>query len=311
MTYTFNNALIKEKFLFNLKKAKNGKVNYLMLLPFMVFFTLFTIIPVIISFVLSFTDFNMLESMQFVGFDNYMRMFLDDDVFVKAIANTLIFAVITGPISYFACLMFAWLINELSPTVRSIMTFIFYAPTMSSTLFVVWTFIFSGDSYGMLNALLSSMGVIDEPVQWLTDTSTMLVCCMVVQVWMSLGSSFLSFIAGFQTVDRSVYEAAAIDGIRNRVEELVKITLPLMGPQLLFGAVMQISGSFAVGSVCQSLCGYPTTDDAATTLVLLISDVGTSRYEMGYACAMSFFLFAIMLIVNHVIQSVIRKHADA
>lgn len=282
-----------------------------MLLPFMVFFTLFTIVPVVISFVLSFTDFNILESMRFVGFDNYIRMFLDDDVFIKAVANTLIFAVITGPISYFACLFFAWLINELSPTVRAVMTFIFYAPTMSSTLFVVWTFIFSGDSYGMLNAALTSLGIIDEPVQWLTDASTMLICCMVVQVWMSLGSSFLSFIAGFQTVDKSVYEAAAIDGIRNRVQELFKITLPLMGPQLLFGAVMQISGSFGVGSVCQSLCGYPTTDDAATTLVLLISDVGTSRYEMGYACAMSFFLFAVMLFVNRVIQNIIRKHADS
>lgn len=311
MAYTANRALLKERIAFNFKKAKSSKAYYLMLLPFLVFFMLFTVIPVVMSLVLSFTDFNMLESARFVGFTNYMRMFLDDDVFIKAIANTLIFAVITGPISYFACLIFAWLINELNPTVRAIMTFVFYAPTMSSTLFVVWTFIFSGDSYGLLNAFLSSAGIIDEPVQWLTDTSTMLICCMIVQIWMSLGSSFLSFIAGFQTVDRSVYEAAAIDGIRNRVDELVKITLPLMGPQLLFGAVMQISGSFAVGGVCQSLCGYPTTDDAATTLVLLISDVGTSRYEMGYACAMSFFLFAIMLVVNNLIQRIIRKHADA
>lgn len=301
----------KEKLQFGVKRAKENKLCYVMLLPFLVFFLLFTVIPVVMTFFYSFTDFNMLDRMEFVGIENYMRMFLDDDVFIKAVSNTLIFAVITGPVSYFACLIFAWLINELTPTVRSVMTFIFYAPTMSSTLFVIWTFIFSGDSYGLLNSLLQSIGAIDEPVQWLTDPSTMLICVMVVQIWMSLGASFLSFIAGFQTIDRSVYEAGAIDGVRNRVEELVKITLPLMGPQLLFGAVMQISASFAVSGVCESLCGYPTTDDAATTVVSLINDVGTLRYEMGYACAMSFVLFAFMIFVNQVIQRIIKKHADA
>lgn len=300
----------KDLFLHNLKKARDNKVCYLMVFPFLLFFLAFTIIPVVASFFLSFTNYNMLEPVRFVGIENYIRMFLDDDVFIKALSNTIIFAIVTGPISYFACLIFAWLINELSPTVRAILTFVFYAPTMSGSLYVIWAFIFSGDSYGLLNAFLQTLGVISEPVQWLTDTATLVTCVMVVSVWASLGASFLSFIAGFQTIDTSVYEAAAIDGIRNRVEELVRITLPLMGPQLMFGAVMQIAGAFGAGGISLALCGYPTTDDAGTTLVLLISDLGTERYEMGYACAMSFVLFALMILVNNVIQTVIKKHAS-
>ena len=283
---------------------------YLMIAPFFVLFFLFIVFPILGAGILSFTDFNMLEAPSFSGLQNYARMLFDDDVFLIALNNTLIFAVITGPLSYFACLIFAWLINELNPKLRALLTFIFYAPSISGMLFVMWGFIFSGDMYGYLNYALMNFGLIDEPVQWLTDTKTVLTVIIVVQIWMSLGTSFLSFIAGLQNVDRQLYEAAAVDGVRNRWQELFYVTLPSMGPQLLFGAVMQIGAAFSVSSICMTLAGFPSTDNAALTVVTHIYDYGNVRFEMGYACTVSIALFAIIMCVNSGIQKIISKIAD-
>lgn len=292
------------------QKIKKARSCYLMVFPFLLLFTVFIVIPVIVAFVFSFTDFNMLETPNFVGLDNFFRMFLEDDSYMTAVRNTLIFAVITGPLSYFACLIFAWLINELSPVTRAILTVIFYLPSMSNMIFVIWTYIFSGDQYGVLNTVLMQMSIIKEPIQWLTDASTIMPVIIFVQLWLSLGTSFLSFIAGLQNVNTELYEAAAVDGVKNRWQEVIYVTLPSMGPQLLFGAVMQISGAFSVGSICVTLAGFPSTDNAALTVVTHISDYGSTRMELGYACAMSFVLFVIMFITNNVIQSIIRKHTD-
>ncbi len=292
------------------QKVKKARMCYLMMIPFFVLFITFVVIPVIVAFVFAFTDFNMLEPPNFVGLDNFFRMFLEDDTYITAVRNTLIFAVITGPLSYFACLIFAWLINELNPVVRAILTVILYLPSMSSMIFVIWTFIFSGDQYGILNTLLMQLNIIKEPVQWLTDANTIMPVIIFVQLWLSLGTSFLSFIAGLQNVNSELYEAAAVDGVRNRWQEVIYVTLPSMGPQLLFGAVMQISGAFSVGSICVTLAGFPSTDNAALTIVTHITDYGNTRMELGYACAMSVVLFVIVFVTNNVIQSIIRKHTD-
>ncbi len=294
-----------------IKEIIKYKSCYLMIMPFMILFFVFIVLPVISSFVLSFTNFNMLELPKFAAFNNYIRLLLDDDVFLIAIRNTFVFALITGPLGYFACLIFAWLINELGPKLRAVLTFIFYAPSISGTLFIMWAFIFSGDQYGYLNYFLNSLGIIDEPVQWLNNPNTMLIIIIIVQIWMSLGASFLAFIAGLQGVDRQLYEAAAVDGVKNRWQELFLITLPSMGPQLLFGAVMQISAAFAVSSICIALAGFPSTDYAALTIVSHIMDYGTIRFELGYASALSFVLFSVIIIINSVIQAVIKKYADS
>lgn len=283
---------------------------YLLIAPFYLLFGVFVIAPIAIAVFFSLTDFNMLQLPSFTGIQNYLTLFFEDDVFLIALKNTLIFAVITGPISYFACLFFAWMINELKPALRAVMTFIFYAPSMSGMLYVIWTYIFSGDMYGLLNQLLMSLEFIDEPIQWLTDTDTMLTCIIIVQIWMSLGTSFLAFIAGLQNVDKSLYEAGAVDGIRNRTQELIYITLPSMGPQLLFSAVMQISSAFAVSDICMTLAGFPSTDNAALTIATHAYDYGMIRFEMGYACAVTVVLFGMMVLVNNRIQKLINKYAD-
>lgn len=281
--------------------------SYLLIAPYVLLFIVFTVVPVLTAILLSFTDFDMVNMPKFVGLRNYLRMFLEDDVFIIAIKNTLAFALITGPISYFISLLLAWFINELPPKLRALMTLIFYAPSISGNAFVIWTFIFSSDRYGFLNGFLLDMGFLQEPIRWLTDEKYILAVIIIVQLWMSLGAGFLSFIAGLQSIDRSLYESGAIDGIKNRWQELWHITLPSMKPQLMFGAVMQIASSFAVSGVSSALAGFPSTNYAGHTIVLHAQDVGTIRYEMGYSAAISVVLFLSMIIVKKVISAILKE----
>ena len=290
-----------------LREIRKNWQNYVLMAPFLILFALFTLIPIIYSVVISFTNFNIFTTPTFVGWDNYLRMFFDDDVFIIAIRNTLIFALITGPVSYVLCFVFAWLINELRPKVRAVVTLIFYAPVLSGTAFTVWSFIFSSDQYGLLNGYLMELGILREPMGWLTDPAYILFVVIFVQLWMSLGTGFLSFIAGLQGVDRTPYEAGLVDGVHNRFQELWYITLPEMKPQLLFGAVMQIVSSFSVADVSVRLAGFPSTQYAAETLVTHIMDYGTVRFEMGYASAIATLLFLVMILCNKLIQSALRR----
>ncbi|WP_020619987.1 carbohydrate ABC transporter permease [Paenibacillus daejeonensis] len=280
---------------------------YVLMSPFMLIFFLFTVIPVAMSLVLSFFYFNMLEFPRFIGWQNYARLFLNDDVFLIALKNTLLFAVITGPISYVACFLFAWIINELSPKVRAFMTLVFYAPSISGNVFFIWLIIFSGDSYGYLNGFLMRVGFILEPIQWLQDEKYILAIVIIVQLWLSLGTSFLAFIAGLQTIDKTLVEAGSVDGIKNRWQELWYITLPSMKPQLMFGAVMQITAAFAVADISIALAGFPSVNYAAHTVVTHLMDFGTIRFEMGYASAIATVLFGLMLGTNIVTQKLLRK----
>ncbi len=283
---------------------------YILAAPFIILFAVFVVLPVLISMVLSFTYYNMLEAPRFIGLSNYVQMFFGDDVFWIAFKNTMIFAVITGPLGYILSFVLAWLINELNPTLRAIVTFVYYAPALTGNVYFIWQYIFSGDRYGFINNLLLKIGFILEPIQWLSDTSYMLTVVIIVQIWLSLGVSFLSFIAGFQSVDNSLYEAGAIDGVRNRWQELWYITLPVMKPQMLFGAIMQISTAFSVGAISQTLVGYPSKNYAAHTIVLHIMDFGTIRYEMGYACAISVFLFLMMVVFKSLVTRILSIVAD-
>jgi len=278
-----------------------------MLAPFMLLFIIFTVLPVVLSIFLSLTDFNMLQMPHFLGIDNYMRLFLDDEIFILAIQNTLIFAAITGPVSYILALLVAWFINELPPKIRAVVTLVFYAPSISGNAYLIWKTLFSSDSYGWANAVLIKYGIITEPILWFQDADFVMPLCIVVALWTSLGTAFLSFIAGFQTIDRSMYEAAAVDGIKNRWQELWYITLPTMRPQLMFGAVLAITNSFGFGAVVDALCGFPSVDYAAHTIMHHLSDYGGARYEIGYASAIAVILFIIMFSSNIIIKKALSK----
>lgn len=290
-----------------LQEMKASKHSYVLLAPYMLLFVMFTVIPVVISIILSFTYFNMLEFPRFIGWQNYTRLFLEDDVFLIAIKNTLLFAIITGPISYIACFVFAWIINELTPKWRAFMTLIFYAPSISGNVYFIWLMIFSGDRYGIANGLLIKWGFLLEPIQWLKTEAYIMPILILVQLWLSLGTGFLAFIAGLQTVDRTLYEAGAVDGIKNRWQELWYITLPSMRPQLMFGAVIQLTTSFAVADVSIALAGFPSVNYAAETVVTHLIDFGTTRFEMGYASAIATVLFMIMVGTNLLVQKLLRR----
>lgn len=279
---------------------------YLCLLPFMLVFFTFTVLPVFKAIYYSFNYFNILQPPEFIGLENYKNLLLHDDVFVKAVINTIIFAVITGPVGYMASLLLAWLINDFGKTLRTILVVVFYAPSISGQLYLIWSLIFSGDSQGYANALLTSLGIISEPVQWLTDPKYMMGVIIIVALWMSLGAGFLSFIAGLQGVDRGLYEAGSIDGINNRFQELWYITLPAIRPQLMFGAVMSITSSFASADIMITLAGFPSTDYAAHTIVTHLQDYGTQRFDMGYACAIATILFVVMILINKAVQRLLK-----
>ena len=292
---------------YTLKMMKRTWGGYVMILPFTVCFIAFTMIPVILSILLSFTDFNMLEWPSWRGFDNYIRLFLEDDLFMTAFQNTIIFAVATGPASFIISFILAWFINELSPKARSFVTFIFYAPSISGGAYLIWQLVFKEDIYGYANGWLMSLGLISEPIAFFKDVNYIVPLCIMIQLWSSLGTGFLANIAGLQGVDRSLYEAGSIDGIKNRWQEAWYITLPQMKDILLFGAVLAITGAFGFGGVVDALCGNPSTDYVAWTLSHHLGEYMGQRFEFGYASAISIVLFFLMAGMNIVVQKLLEK----
>ena len=289
------------------KEMKRNKVAYLMVAPYMLIFTCFTVLPVLLSIVISFTDFNMLQLPNIVWMDNYVRLFLDDDIFLIALKNTFIFAGLVGPASYIMALMVAWFINELPPKIRAVVTLVFYAPSISGQVYLIWGTLFSGDSYGWANAWLMKLGIINKEIQFFKDADWVMPLCVVVAIWSSLGTSFLANIAGLQGIDKAQFEAGAVDGIKNRWQELWYITLPNMKPQLMFGAIMSITGSFGFGAVVTALAGFPSVDYAAHTIVHHLDDYSSQRFEIGYSSTIAVVLFAIMFGANTLVKKVLSK----
>ena len=288
-------------------EMKRNKVAYFMIAPYMLIFTCFTVLPVVLSAVISLTDFNLLEWPNFVGPANYIRLFLDDDIFITACQNTLIFACIVGPASYLMSFMVAWFINELSPKIRAVVTLIFYAPSISGQAFLIWKTLFSSDRYGWVNAWLLKLDLIPKEIAFFEDADYVMPLCIVVALWTSLGTSFLSFIAGLQGIDKAQFEAGAVDGIKNRWQELWYITLPNMKNTLMFGAIMTITSSFGFGGTVTALCGFPSVDYAAHTIVHHLDDYGGMRFETGYASAIAVILFIIMIGSNMLVKKIIAK----
>ena len=290
-----------------LKEIRQNWVAYFMVAPYMILFTLFTVVPVVLSIVISFTDFNMLEFPNIVWLKNYVTLFFDDDIFLIAIKNTFIFACIVGPASYIMSFLVAWFINELPPKIRALVTLVFYAPSISGQVYLIWGTLFSSDSYGWANATLEKLGIIDAPINWFKDEKYVMPLCIVVSLWTSLGTSFLAFIAGLQGIDRALFEAGAVDGIKNRWQELYYITLPSMKPQLMFGAIMSITGAFGFGGIVDALAGFPSVNYCAHTIMHHLSDYGGMRYEIGYSSAIAVILFLMMIGANMLVKRILSK----
>ena len=292
------------------QRIRRGLPMYTMMAPFFIIFFLLTVIPVLSSVVLSFTDFNMVQFPEWVGINNYIRLMLEDEVFIIALKNTLLFAMITGPVGYILSFVVAWFINDLRPLAKNIVTLFMYAPALCGGMITIWTYIFAADEKGLLNSLLMKYGLTIEPISFLTDARYSFAVCVFIVIWSSMGVGFLSLLSGLKSLDKSYFEAAAIDGISNRWQELYYVTLPQIGPQLIFSAVMTISSSFAIGSSISGLTGFPSTEYSTHTLVLHMTDYATIRFEMGYSATIAVVLFALMWTAWFVIQKVLKKFTD-
>ncbi len=288
-------------------EMKKNKTLYLMMLPFLLFFVTFVVYPVLQAIWYNFTASNILWPSKFIGLENYKKLILEDTIFIKALQNTFIIAVFVGPFGYILSFLLAWMINELPHWLGTILTVVFYAPSMAGNAVVIFGLIFSNDATGYLNGILLKNGIISEKILWLADQTYILPVVIIVSVWMSLGVGFLSFVAGIKGVDEAQYEAAAIDGIRNRWQELWYVTLPNMKPQLMFGAVMSITSALSVGVVADSLVGFPSPGYASHTIVNHLNDYGLIRMEMGRASAIAVLLFLIMIFCNLVFQKFLSK----
>lgn len=264
---------------------------WFMLAPYIVLFVTFILLPVLAACVLSLTRFNGVQAPVFVGVKNYLELISQDEVFMKyVLPNTIKYAVIVGPGGYMLSFFLAWVLAQLTKWPRTILSIIIYSPSMTSgvTMSVIWQVIFSGDRMGYLNNLLLSMNLIQEPIQFLTSANTLMPIMILVSLWSSMGVGFLAMLAGILNVNPSLYEAAYLDGVHNRLQEVFYITIPTMLPQMLFGAVMAVVNTFSVASIGVQLSGAnPTPGYAGQMIANHIDDYGYLRYEMGYAAAVS------------------------
>ncbi len=293
------------------RNIRNTITGYLFLAPFLILFTIFTMVSVGVAMGMSLTNYNMIQKPRFVGFSNYQFLILEDDVFITALKNTLLFALLTGPLGYFASFFMAWIITLLKKG-RGFFALAFYAPSLTSgiAMSTIWLIIFAGDRYGYLNNLLLKIGLIVEPILWTKDASYLKWVIVLISVWMSMGTGFLVFLAGLQNIDPSLYDAAKVDGMRNKIQELRYITLPMMKPQLLFGAVTSVVNSFAIFDVATSVAGMPSPDYAAHTIVAHLYDYAFIRLNMGYASAVAMVLFLITFVLGRVCFYIFRSEEE-
>ncbi len=298
---------IKQRLSNNWRTIWANRAAYVLMAPFMTIFFAFTVLPVLMTIVLSFTEYNILQDPTFVGWQNYRELFVNDEEFAIALRNTVVFALVTGPIGYFLSFFAAWIINEFRPLIRGILTFIFYIPTISGTVYTIWGIIFSSDMYGYANSFLLKLGIIDKPIEWFSTDIFILPLIIIVQLWMSMGSGFLVMRAGTASVDRQYYEAAAIDGVKNRFQEVVYVTVPMMAPHLVTAAVLQITGMFANVGASVALAGFPSTNYAGHLIMTHLMDYNSYRVERGYASAISVVLFVLMISINAVAVRLLRK----
>lgn len=286
----------------NIRKREHSNSNgYIFMAPYAIVFTVFILVPTIVAVVLSFTDFNSIQFPKFTGFLNYITLLTSDEVFMQyVLPNTVLYAIVVGVGGYVLSFLLAWALCNLTQLPRTVLALIIYSPSMCgpTAMTVLWKVIFSGDQMGLLNSWLMNLGIINEPVLWLSSANCLLPIVIVIGLWSSMGVGFLSMISGILNSDEELYEAAAIDGVKNRVQEMIYITIPQMKPQMLFAAVMAIVQAFQNGIVSTQLTGNPSPGYAAQLIVNHIEDYGFLRYEMGYAAAVSVVLLLIVQIFS-------------
>lgn len=288
------------------RREQNNKSGYMFMFPYAILFIIFILAPVVMAVILSFTNFNAIQFPSFVGFLNYINLITSDEVFMQyVLPNTVKYALIVGVGGYVLSFLLAWALANLTKVPRTIFALILYSPSMTTgvAMSVLWKIMFTGDQTGYINSWLMDLGVINEPIIWLVNTNYLLPIVIIIGLWSSMGVGFLAILAGILNIDESLYEAASIDGVKNRFQEMIYVTIPSMKPQMMFAAVMQIVGAFQNGMISTLLAGNPTPSYAAQLIVNHIEDYGFIRYEMGYAAAVS----VVLLLIVQIFSTVSKK----
>ena len=279
--------------------------SFILLAPYGFLFILFIIIPVGAAIGLSFTYFNTIQPPKLIGISNYITLFTNDSVFMQyVLPNTLLYSIFVGVGGYILSFFMGWSLAQITKGPRTVLTIICYSPSMTGgvLLSTIWSVIFSGDKRGLLNTLLLKMDLIDDPVQWLQSGDYLMPIMIIVALWSSMGVGFLAMLSGILNVNQELYEAGYIDGIKNRFQEIIYITIPSIKPQMLFGAVMAVVNTFKDGGTGVALSGAnPTPDYAGQLIANHIDDFGFIRYEMGYASAISVVLLVFIYVLSRVV----------
>ena len=264
---------------------------YLFILPNFIGFVLFMLVPIIMALVFSFTNYDVISTMDFIGFENYIDLFTDDQ-FLISLRNTLWYCVLTVPSGVVLALLMAVLLNRQLKGMAIFRTLVFI-PVITSMVAVslVWSMLYE-DNSGLLNILLGYLGL--GPVHWLTDTNMAMISIAIMSVWKGLGYNMTIFLAGLQGVPGELYEAATIDGA-NSVQKFFKITVPMIGPTTYFVTLMALIGSLQVFDQVNIMTGGGPVD-ATKTVAFYLYQYGFQFYKMGYACAAAYVLSAILIV---------------
>lgn len=274
--------------------SRDGAWAVLFLLPNLLFFLAFTIIPILWAAVMSFTDWKIIGSPTWVGLDNYIEIFIKDRVFWQVFKNTLTFMIISVPVGLILSFLVALLLNQDIAFKRWYRGF-FFMPVIASSVLVavVWKWLLVSD-FGMVNYIISLFGV--RGPNWLTDKRFAMPSVVGVSIWKGLGFNMMLFIAGLQNIPETYYEAFRMDS-ENKVKQVIHITLPLMAPTTFFVFTMSIINSFQVFDLVQMMTnGGPGRN--TSVLVHYIYQNAFRYFRMGYASALAYILFFIILIVT-------------
>ena len=290
-------------------EVREEVTSYLFLSPYLILFAVFIVVPVILAILLSFTNFDSMNFPSFVGLKNYITLLTTDNTFMQyVLPNTIKFSLIVGPVGYFMSFIMAWVLAQIPHRSRTLFALMLYSPTLTSgvAMTVIWRVLFNGDQTGYLNSLLLNLGWIQEPIQFLQSSEWLMPVMIIVSLWNSMGIGFLSMLAGILNINSEMYEAGYIDGISNRFQEIMYITIPSMKPQMLFGAVMAVINTFQTGAIGVQLSGSnPTPQYAGQMMLNHIEDYGFLRYEMGYAAAISVVLLLLIWFLSKIVFKVL------
>jgi multiple sugar transport system permease protein len=281
---------------------------YLFLAPTMILFGVFTLLAVIYAFYLSFHEWNILEPAKpFVGLDNYSRL-AGDERFGGAIVNTLYYTAVSVPLTMGIGLLIALLLNN-QIRARGFFRTLFYLPVVTPLVIaaIIWKWVYNGD-FGLLNYYLIQFGVIDEPLLWLADPNLAMPAVIITSIWKSVGFSMVVYLAGLQSIPEDFYDAAKVDGAVGW-QRLKDITLPLLSSTTLFLAVVSVLGAFQVFTEIFIMTnGGPL--GRTTTIVYHIYQTAFKFFDMGYASAMAFGMFAMMFAFTLVQLRVMRGEVE-